>query len=101
MHAKKMADLQASQGNSRANISTSANASSSGAEIRKSDTELVRITISEYRGRSYVRIRAWYREDAGEFKPRNTGVSIRLTQLSEVVQGLMLAARAADLKGAS
>jgi hypothetical protein len=70
-------------------------------DIRKSDSERLRIQISEYRGRTFIDFRVWYSIESGEFKPGRAGVTIRPDQVSEVVQGLMLAARAIDPKGAS
>lgn len=68
-------------------------------DIRKSDSERLRVTISEYRGRAYVDLRTWYSIESGGFKPGRAGVSLRPDQIAEVVQGLMLAARAVDPKG--
>ena len=102
MTDKKMADPQDDPRKPSFHANTASGTGNSASpiiEIRKGDTELLRITISEYRGRTYIRIRAWYLDESGEYKPRNTGVSVRLAQVGEVVQGLMLAARAADPRG--
>ncbi|RDK01629.1 transcriptional coactivator p15/PC4 family protein [Paraburkholderia lacunae] len=70
-------------------------------DIRKSDSERLRVTISEYRGRMFVDLRAWYVTESGEFKPGRAGVSLRPDQIAEVTQGLLLASRAIDPKGAN
>ena len=68
-------------------------------DIRRSDSERLRITISEFKGRTFIDLRVWYSTESGEFKPGRAGVSLRPEQVGEVVQGLMLAARAIDPKG--
>ena len=70
-------------------------------DVRKSDSERLRIQISEYRGRTFIDFRTWYSIESGEFKPGRAGVTIRPDQVSEVVQGLLLAARAIDPQGAN
>lgn len=70
-------------------------------DIRKSDSERLRITISEYRGRTFIDLRAWYVTESGEFKPGRVGVSLRPDQIAEVTQGLLLASRAIDPRGAN
>ena len=70
-------------------------------DIRRSDSERLRVTVSEYRGRSLVDLRVWYATSDGEFKPGRAGVSLRPEQVGEVMQALRLAAQAADPKGAN
>lgn len=65
-------------------------------DIRKSDSERLRIGVSEYRGRVSVDLRVWYSVEGGEYKPGRAGVTLRPNQVTEVVQGLMLAARSID-----
>ncbi|WP_165651200.1 transcriptional coactivator p15/PC4 family protein [Burkholderia gladioli] len=68
-------------------------------DIRRSETERLRVTMDEYRGRMLVDVRVWYVEPGGEWKPGRSGVSLRPEQLAQVVQALMLAARAVDPNG--
>lgn len=70
-------------------------------DIRKSDSERLRINISAYKGRTFIDLRVWYSTASGEFKPGRAGVSLRPDQIAEVVQGLMVASRAIDPKGAN
>ncbi len=70
-------------------------------DIRKSDSERIRINISDYRGRTFIDLRVWYSTENGEFKPGRAGVSLRPDQIAEVVQGLLVASRAIDPKGAN
>jgi hypothetical protein len=68
-------------------------------DIRKSDSERLRVTISEYRGRTFIDLRVWYSTENGELKPGRAGVSLRPDQIAEVTQGLLLASRAIDPRG--
>ncbi|MDN8065942.1 transcriptional coactivator p15/PC4 family protein [Burkholderia vietnamiensis] len=70
-------------------------------DARRSDSERLRVTVSEYRGRTLVDLRIWFSTESGEFKPGRAGVSLRPEQVGEVMQALRLAAQAADPKGAN
>ncbi|WP_186172954.1 transcriptional coactivator p15/PC4 family protein [Burkholderia gladioli] len=67
--------------------------------LRRSDSECLRVTVGEYRGRTLIDVRIWFRDEAGEWKPGRAGVSLRPEQASEVMQALRLAAQAADPAG--
>ncbi|RAS35856.1 transcriptional coactivator p15/PC4 family protein [Paraburkholderia bryophila] len=85
----------------RSTQAPSAPAAATFLDIRKSDSERLRITVSEYRGRTFIDLRVWYSVDSGEFKPGRAGVSLRPYQIAEVTQGLLLASRAIDPRGAN
>ena len=68
-------------------------------EIQKSASERIRIGIRDYRGRTYVDVRVWYVAEGGEYKPSGKGVTIRPAQVTALIQGLSLAARAIDPQG--
>lgn len=68
-------------------------------DVRRSDSERLRVTVSEYRGRTLIDLRIWFVTDGGEWKPGRAGVSLRPDQVGEVMQALRLAAQAADSTG--
>jgi Transcriptional Coactivator p15 (PC4) len=70
-------------------------------DLRKSDSERLRIQIGQYRGRTFIDLRVWYSTEFGEYKPSRAGVSLHPGQVAEVVQGLLVASRAIDPKGVS
>ncbi|KVN81491.1 hypothetical protein WJ96_33235 [Burkholderia ubonensis] len=70
-------------------------------DLRRSDSERLRVTVSEYRGRTLIDVRIWFVVDGGEWKPGRAGVSLRPEQAGEVMQALRLAALAVDPKGAN
>lgn len=100
MTDKKVADPKASR-NDGGDTSTHLRDPSCLLDIRKSDSERLRINISEYRGRTFIDLRVWYSIESGDFKPGRAGVSLRPDQVAEIVQGLLVAARAIEPKGAN
>ena len=100
MTDKKKAGAHASQNQTPvSDVNSAARNGTVFMDIRRSDSERLRIGVSEYRGRVSVDLRAWYSVEGGEFKPSNRGLSLKPSQIPEVVQGLLLAARAFDPTG--
>jgi len=57
--------------------------------IEKSETEEIRITLCEYRQKKYVDIRIFFQpKDASEMKPTKKGITMNISQLYELAQGL-------------
>lgn len=100
MQTKKMADPQASHNQSSPSNGNTRVDRAVVLEVQKNSTERLRVSVSEYRGRTFVDLRTWFVGDDGEYRPSGKGVTIRPAQVAEIVQGLMLAARAADPQGA-
>jgi hypothetical protein len=103
MPDKKTADPQASHNISTSNPST--NAARHGdlpvLDLQKNSRERLRITRTTFKGNPYVDLRVWYVDEAGDYQPSRSGVSIRPDHLAEVMRGLGLAARAIDPKEAA
>ncbi|MDR6419893.1 hypothetical protein J2801_002144 [Paraburkholderia phenoliruptrix] len=70
------------------------------AEIQKNSRERLRITVGQYKGHEFVGIRVWFVGTDGQYWPSRSGVTLRPTLLPQLMQGLQLAARAADPQGA-
>ncbi|MDR5770872.1 MULTISPECIES: transcriptional coactivator p15/PC4 family protein [unclassified Caballeronia] len=68
------------------------------ADLKKRDTERVRIHVKAYKGHDFIDIRVWYLADNGEFKPSSKGLTIRPALAYELIQGIDLAARSIDPK---
>ncbi|WP_232443291.1 transcriptional coactivator p15/PC4 family protein [Burkholderia ubonensis] len=68
-------------------------------DMRRSDSERLRVTVGEYRGRVLVDLRIWFAAEHGEWKPGRAGISLHPGQVVEVMQALRLAAQAADPAG--
>ncbi len=46
-------------------------------EIERGETEVVRVSTEEYKGRKYVDVRIYFENDEGEWKPTKKGVTIQ------------------------
>ncbi len=46
------------------------------AEFAKNAMETVRVSISEFRGKTYGDIRVYYKDDEGELKPTKKGITL-------------------------
>lgn len=55
-------------------------------DIKKSDGEIIRLEITEYKGEHYLNVRVWYLDKDGEWKPTKKGVAIRPSLFSEFKQ---------------
>ena len=61
-------------------------------DIDKGAGEIIRVEISEFKGKSYLNIRIWYTDrDSGEYKPTQKGISIR-PELFGALKDALLAA---------
>ena len=54
-------------------------------DILKSETEIIRVEISEFRGQKLLNIRSWYQDkNTKEFKPTQRGVTMRLEHYADL-----------------
>lgn len=51
-------------------------------EFEKNSTEVIRMSITEFKGRELINFRVYYQDEDGEFKPTKKGISFS-TELSE------------------
>lgn len=59
------------------------------AELPRNQREAFRIMISRYQGRISIDVRVWFRtQHGGELRPSRRGVSLRLTEISDIRAGL-------------
>lgn len=49
-------------------------------DIDKGRGEVIRLEISEYKGKKYVNIRTWYTDPEGKLSPTKKGVALTLEQ---------------------
>lgn len=45
-------------------------------EINKNSTEKIRVTLSEYKGYTFLDVRVYYEDDSGEWHPTKKGIAI-------------------------
>jgi Transcriptional Coactivator p15 (PC4) len=60
-------------------------------DIRKSHTEVLRIEVSEFAGRSVFSIRTWFLSDEGSLRPGKSGITLALKRLPSVAEALQKA----------
>lgn len=58
-------------------------------QFEKNATEVVRISLSEYRGRKLVDMRVYYSDDAGEYRPTKKGVALNVEVYPEFKRAMM------------
>lgn len=46
------------------------------AQFEKNATEVVRISLTEFRGRQLIDVRVYYTDDEGEYRPTRKGISL-------------------------
>ncbi len=57
------------------------------AEIEKGE-DLVRVSLTEFKGRQYVEIRTYYMADDGEWKPTRKGITLAPDLMKQVSDAL-------------
>ena len=60
------------------------------AEIEKGE-DLVRVSLTEFKGRQYVEIRTYYMADDGEWKPTRKGITLAPDLMKQVSNALISA----------
>lgn len=68
-------------------------------EFRKNATEVVRATLSFFRGHQLVDIRAYYEAEDGSFRPTKKGLAIGLDLLPELRAAVEALERAVAARG--
>jgi hypothetical protein len=59
------------------------------AQFEKNATEVVRVSLTEYRGRKLVDMRVYYADDAGEYRPTKKGVSLSVDVYPDLKRALL------------
>ena len=54
------------------------------ADIQKRNDEIIRIEITEFKGKKLLNIRTWYKTDEGEFAPTKKGIALGVEQYDEL-----------------
>ena len=57
-------------------------------EIKKNKTEIIRIKLSEFKGKEFVDCRIFYEKD-GEYLPTKKGISFNPAIVKDVVEGIL------------
>jgi hypothetical protein len=68
-------------------------------ELPHGQSEVVRVSVREIRGRMRVDLRIWFRTGDNTWQPSQKGFTANPRQVPELVRGLMLAGQAVDPNG--
>jgi len=59
------------------------------AQFEKNATEVVRVSLTEYRGRKLVDVRVYYSDDEGQYHPTKKGVSLSVEVYPDFKRALL------------
>ncbi|MDP2330416.1 MAG: transcriptional coactivator p15/PC4 family protein [Reyranella sp.] len=62
------------------------------AEWHKSAGHVVRVSLDEFKGQTYVNARVWYTDANGEFRPSKNGVGLAVRHLPDLIRAFQDAA---------
>lgn len=61
-------------------------------DIKKNNNEIIRIEVSEFKGRELINIRIWFQSIDGQgnvvFKPTQKGITLNLNEYDELRDGV-------------
>lgn len=73
-------------------------------DIQRNSSEIIRIEVSEFKGRELINIRIWYQaiDEGGEvvYKPTQKGVTLNINEFNELKDGIQKLANYIDDKQA-
>ncbi len=55
-------------------------------ELVKNSTEKLRVTISEYKGYTFLDVRVYYEDDQGEYKPTKKGLTLKKEDIEPLIR---------------
>jgi hypothetical protein len=55
-------------------------------EISKNSTERIRVSISEYRGYTFLDVRVYYEDDSGEWRPTKKGITVSKDNIESLIK---------------
>ncbi|MES0489280.1 MAG: transcriptional coactivator p15/PC4 family protein [Leptospirales bacterium] len=64
-------------------------------DIDKGGGEIIRIEITEYKGKHYLNLRVWYTDkETGDYKPTQKGIALKPEFYAELKDGVLAAEEA-------
>lgn len=58
------------------------------ADIGKNSREIIRVEVSEFKGRELINLRIWYQTYDGGYKPTQKGITLDLSQFGELEKAI-------------
>jgi hypothetical protein len=62
-------------------------------EIEKNTKERIRVSIEEYRGTTFVDLRVYFEDGAGEWRPTKKGIALNDESIDPVIKALQKASK--------
>ncbi len=59
------------------------------AQFEKNATEVVRVSLTEYRGHKLIDIRVYYSDDEGQYRPTKKGVSMSVSLYTDFKRAML------------
>jgi hypothetical protein len=59
------------------------------AQFEKNATEVIRISLTEYRGRKLIDARVYYSDDEGQFRPTKKGISLAVERYTDFKRAIL------------
>jgi hypothetical protein len=59
------------------------------AQFEKNATEVIRVSLSEYRGHKLFDVRVYYSDDEGQYKPTRKGVSLSVNLYTDFKRAMV------------
>ena len=56
--------------------------------LEKNSIEEIRVELSEYKGQTYLNIRAWIKGDNGEYLPTRKGITLNIEHFQSLLEAL-------------
>jgi hypothetical protein len=66
------------------------------AEMEKNPKERIRVSIEEYRNSTFVDVRVYWQNEAGEWKPSRKGIALNDECIDPVIKALQKASKALE-----
>ncbi len=57
-------------------------------DIKRNDTEIVRVSKREFKGHEFLDLRIYYQDDEGNYKPTKKGITINPKLVDELIDAL-------------
>ena len=57
-------------------------------KFEKNSIEEIRVELSEYKGQTYLNVRAWVKGDNGEFLPTRKGITLNIELIPDLIEAL-------------
>lgn len=55
-------------------------------EIERNPTEVLRVSLENFKGRDYIDLRIYYQDDNGEWKPTKKGVTVAPDKIDSIIE---------------